>query len=187
MSRSNGIILGSLAVSAMLTGWLLHNQDNYTETTSASAHGPDLFATGVRLDVLDETGSLQYQLSAETMNHYPGSDEITLTQPVMQVFENEELLWHIESEHSEMDDAGESVKLLGEVRIRREETADNRGVVVLTRDLVVKPDSRTAETTQRAVIRSTGHTIEGTGMHADFTTHRLELDSRVQGVFDAAS
>ena len=186
MNGSNTAILGSLAASAILTGWLLYNQGSYTKTTSLSAHGPDRFVKGMRLDVLDETGALQYRISAATMNHYPGSDQVALTQPVMHIFEGDQLLWHIESERSAVDDTGNTVKLLGEVHIRREETADSPGIVVLTRDLVVKPDSRTAETEDRAVIESGPYTIEGTGLHADFTTRRLELDSRVRGRFDAA-
>jgi lipopolysaccharide export system protein LptC len=185
MSRT--AVLGALAASAVLTGWLLYNQNSYTDTTSLSEHGPDMFVKGMQLDVLDKTGALQYRLSADTMNHYPGSDQIALRQPVMQIFEQERLLWHIESERSAVAESGETVNLLGEVRIRRESTADEQGFVVLTRDLLVKPDSRTAETGHRAVIESGRYTLEGTGLHADFTTHRLELDSDVKGRFDAAS
>ena len=186
MNGTQAAILGSLVISATLTGWLLQNQDTYTETTTSSAHGPDMFANGMRLEVMDTTGALQYRIQADSMNHYPGDDRIALTHPVMEIFVDRQLQWHIESERSELDDEGETVNLLGEVRIRRQETDDNQGLVVLTRDLVVKPDSQTADTRHRAVIESGQYSIEGVGMHADFTTHRLELDSRVQGHFDVS-
>ena len=137
-------VFGAVAASAILTGWLLYNQNSYTRTTSLSEHGPDMFVKGMQLDVLDETGALQYRISASTMKHYPGSDQIALLQPVMHIFAQDRLLWHIESEHSAVAESGETVNLLGEVRIRRESTADTQGFVVLTRDLLVKPASRTA-------------------------------------------
>ena len=184
MNATQAAILGGLVVSATLTGWLLQNQDSYTETSGSSAHGPDMFVNGMRLEVMDTSGALHYRILADTMNHYPGDDRIALTQPVMEIFVEDRLQWYIESERSELDDRGETVNLLGQVRIRRQETDENQEVIVLTRDLVVKPDSHTADTEHRAVIESGQYTIEGVGMHADFTTHRLELDSRVQGRFD---
>jgi LPS export ABC transporter protein LptC len=186
LNATQAAILGSLVVSATLTGWLLQNQDDYTDTTGSSAHGPDLFVSGMRLEVMDSTGALHYRIRAGSMNHYPGDDRIALTQPVMEIFVDRQLQWHIESERSELDDKGETVNLLGQVRIQRQETDTSQGLVVLTRDLVVRPDSQTADTEHRAVIESGLYSIEGVGMHADFTTHRLELDSRVQGRFDVS-
>jgi lipopolysaccharide export system protein LptC len=186
LNATQAATLGGLALGALLTGWLLHSQDNYTATTGISPHGPDIFAHGMHLDVMDDTGTLQYRLQADTMKHYPGDDRITLTQPVMEVLSEEQPRWHIESEHSELDDKGELVWLLGEVRIRRLETGESREVVIHTRDLAVRPDSRTADTEHRAVISSGQYTIEGVGMHADFTTDRLEIDSRVRGRIDVA-
>mgnify|MGYP001819603273 FL=1 len=141
----------------------------------------------MQLEVMDESGSLQYRLQADTMDHYPGDDRIALTGPVMEVFSGKQPVWHIESQTSELDDKADTVHLLGEVVIRRHETREGRELVVHTRDLVVIPRSRTAETRERAVIESGQYTIEGVGMHADFTSNRLRLDSRVRGRFDAAS
>lgn len=186
MNATQAAILGGLVVSATLTGWLLQNQDSYTETSGSSAHGPDMFVNGMRLEVMDTSGALHYRILADTMNHYPGDDRIALTQPVMEIFVEDRLQWYIESERSELDDTGETVNLLGQVHIRRQETDDNQELVVLTRDLVVKPDSQTADTQHRAIIESGQYTIEGIGMHADFITQQLELDSRVQGRFDVS-
>ena len=186
MNTSQTATLGGLALGALLSGWLLHSQDNYSATTGISPHGPDIFAYGMHLDVMDDTGTLQYRLQADTMNHYPGDERITLKQPVMEVLSEGQPSWHIESEHSELDDKGELVWLLGEVRIRRLETGESREVVIHTRDLAVRPDSHTADTEHRAVISSGHYTIEGVGMHADFTTDRLEIDSRVRGRIDVA-
>jgi lipopolysaccharide export system protein LptC len=186
LNATQAATLGGLALGALLTGWLLHSQDNYSATTDLSPHGPDIFIRGMQLEVMDESGSLQYRLQADTMDHYPGDDRIALTGPVMEVFSGKQPVWHIESQTSELDDKADTVHLLGEVVIRRHETRDGRELVVHTRDLVVTPRSRTAETRERAVIESGQYTIEGVGMHADFTSHRLRLDSRVRGRFDAA-
>lgn len=186
MNATQAATLGGLALGALLTGWLLHSQDNYSATTDLSPHGPDIFIRGMQLEVMDESGSLQYRLQADTMDHYPGDDRIALTGPVMEVFSGKQPVWHIVSQTSELDDKADTVHLLGDVVIRRHETRDGRELVVHTRDLVVIPRSRTAETRERAVIESGQYTIEGVGMHADFTSNRLRLDSRVRGRFDAA-
>jgi lipopolysaccharide export system protein LptC len=186
LNRTQAATFGGLALGALLTGWLLHSQDNYTATTGHSPHGPDIFINGMQLEVMDETGILQYRLQADSMNHYPGDDRIALTRPVMEIFSGKQPVWHIESQHSELDDKGELVWLLGEVRITRHETGESREIVIHTKDLAVRPDSRTADTEHRAVITSGHYTIEGVGMHADFTTDRLEIDSRVRGRIDVA-
>jgi lipopolysaccharide export system protein LptC len=186
LNASQAALLGGLVITATLTGWLLWNQNSYIDPISSSAHGPDLFVHDMRLRVLDESGALQYRIRAGTMHHYPGDDRIALQEPVLEIFADQQLQWRIESEHSQLDDTGETVNLLGEVRIHRPETTDNQGVEVLTRDLVVKPDQRTADTEQKAIIESGPYTIEGVGMHADFTTNRLELHSRVRGRYDVS-
>ena len=57
---------------------------------------------------------------------------------------------------------------------------------ITTRDVLVKPETETAETDQAAVITSDQSVVETVGMHADFINNRVELRSRVRGRIDVA-
>lgn len=186
MNGTRAAILAGLIICATLTGWLLQNQDAYTTTTTSSEHGHDMFARGMDLDVMDAVGALHYRIKADSMYHYPGDDHVQLTRPVMDIFRQAQPQWHIESDSSRLADSGATIKLLGEVHIKRMKTEEDQELVIHTRDLIVKPEKQLAETEHRAVIESGRYMIEGVGMHADFTTNRLELHSRVRGRFDVS-
>jgi len=181
------ILFGGLLAVAMITGWLVQDQGILTDQAPPSPRGPDLFVNGMDLKIIGEDGNVHYRVQASHMQHFPYDDHSDLTDPFMQVFSQQQAIWDARSERGRVADQGDTVWLLGRAVINRPEVAGERALNVVTSDLMVKPQSDTAETTAAAVIQSGVYRIEGIGMLANFRENRLDLHSRVRGKIDAGS
>jgi lipopolysaccharide export system protein LptC len=179
------ILFGGLLAAAMITGWLVQDQDILTEQTPPSPSGPDLFVNGMDLKIIGEDGNVHYRVQASHMEHFPYDDHSDLTDPSMQVFSQQRVIWNARSERGRVADQGDTVWLLGRAVINRPALADQQAVNVVTSDVMVKPQADTAETSAAAVITSGRYRIEGVGMLANFRESRLDLHSRVRGRIDA--
>jgi lipopolysaccharide export system protein LptC len=179
------MLFTGLLAGAAVSGWLLLDQGALKEQPTPSPSGPDLFVNDMDLKIIGEDGNVHYRVQASRMEHFPFDDHAELMDPFLQVFSQERAIWDARSERGRVADQGDTVWLLGRVVINRPQDADQRAINVVTSDLLVKPQSDTAETDAAAVIQSGGYRIEGVGLLANFRESRLDLRSRVRGRVDA--
>jgi lipopolysaccharide export system protein LptC len=177
-------LFAALLAGALVTGWLMQGHGIGTRMPTTSARGPDLFVDDMDLKVIGEDGSVHYRLQASRMEHFPYDDHSDLTEPFLQVLDQGKIVWDAHSERGRVEDQGDIVWLLGQAVINRAPDAARQAVNVVTSDLMVKPQSDTAETTAKAVITSGKYRIEGVGMLANFRENRLDLRSQVRGRAD---
>ena len=175
-----------LLLSVIGTGWFLDRPDSSQQPSSVSATGPDSFVKDIDLAVMDENGHLKYQVRAEHMTHFPHDDMLKLSRPDINIVHADGAVWHITAERGETTTAGDRLWLLGEVDIRRPETATDSAIHVITSDLLVKPEDEQAETENAATITGNRYVINAVGLKADFRTHVLELLSRVRGTIEGS-
>ena len=175
-----------LLLSVIGTGWFLDRQDSSQQQASVSATGPDSFVKDIDLAVMDEQGNLQYRVRAEHMTHFPHDDMLKLNRPDIDIVHTDGAVWHITAERGETTTAGDRLWLLGEVDIRRPESATGSAIRVITSDLLVKPEDELAETENAATITGDRYVINAIGLRADFRTSVLELLSRVRGTIEGS-
>ena len=175
-----------LLLSVIGTGWFLDRQDSSQRPASVSATGPDSFVEDIDLAVMDENGYLQYRIRAERMSHFPHDDMLKLSHPDIDITHTDGAVWHITAERGETTTAGNRLWLLGEVDIRRPETATGSAIRVITSDLLVKPEDEQAETENAVTITGDRYVINAIGLRADFRTSVLELLSRVRGTIEGS-
>ena len=173
-----------LLLGVIGTGWFLDKQDSSQRPASVSATGPDSFVKDIDLAVMDEQGYLQYRVRAAHMSHFPHDDMLKLRRPDIDIVHTDGTVWHITAERGKTTTAGERLWLLGEVDIRRPETATGSAIRVITSDLLVKPEDEQAETENAVTITGDRYVINAIGLRADFRTSVLELLSRVRGTIE---
>ena len=175
-----------LLLGVIGTGWFLDKQDSSQRPASVSATGPDSFVKDIDLAVMDEQGYLQYRVRAAHMSHFPHDDMLKLRRPDIDIVHTDGTVWHITAERGKTTTAGERLWLLGEVDIRRPETATGSAIRVITSDLLVKPEDEQAETENAVTITGDRYVINAIGLRADFKTSVLELLSRVRGTIEGS-
>ena len=173
-----------LLVVIIGSGWFLDGRYAGFQELSVSRTGPDSFVSGMHLDVMDSGGQLRYRVTADSMTHYPHSEQMELQHPLIDLQQRNGNSWRISAETGETTDAGDLIRLLGGVDIHR--SGVSGPLQVHTRDLLVKPEQAYATTDSAATITAPGHRIDSVGLDADLDKNTLELRNRVRGTINAA-
>ena len=174
--------LAALLLLAALTGWW--QRSLAPPPRAGGGGGPDSVMEGYRATLMDVDGNPRHRLWGEVLTHFPGDDSTELVQPRLLVFRPHGEPWLLASEQGRISADGELVLLTGEVRIRREASADEGGVAVDTRDLRVLPEEDFAETAEPTVIVTDELHLAGTGMRAYLKDGRLQILERVRSRYE---
>ena len=171
-----------LVVIAALTAWWLSKLDESGGGgRELKAHEPDYYMENFTQSTMDEQGRLHHRLSAELMLHYPDDDTTEMVKPILEVYNDGPMPWHVRAEKGWISANNDVVLLTGQVHIWRDREDGRREIDVVTRDLRVLPREQYAETDKSARIRGEGVQYDAVGMRASFEQSRLELMSRVKG------
>jgi len=151
---------------------------------------PQFYMKNVLAREYDETGALRYQLSTPAISHFqlnlntPGPDDYTLLEKPSMIFRQAgEAPWTIESNQGRSDNNGELIILTDKVLI--EQNSDEQGLVqVRTETLLARPKQQFVETDKAVKITAEHTQIDAIGMSADLATSRLQLNTRVDAVYE---
>jgi LPS export ABC transporter protein LptC len=165
---------------------LFHQQETRPTSGEPGVPLPDAYARDVRMDILGADGRRIYQLRADTLEYYPDSDRLQFTQPRLELVQGKHSHWSLTAEHGYTSQAGDPVWLLGKVIIQQLAAASGNPLEIRTRDVLVKPDERTAETGQPASVTGMDFQLDSVGIDADFRHNRVQLRSRVRGILHEA-
>ena len=184
MNTRQNLLFILLLVVIIGAGWFLDDRHSWLQDFTVSRTGPDSFVSGMHLEVMDTSGRLRYRITADTMTHYPNSEELELQRPLIDLQQHNGNSWRISAETGETTDTGDLIQLLGKVDIRR--SGASGPLQVRTRNLLVKPEQAYATTDSAATITAPGHRVDSVGLEADLNNNTLELRSRVRGTINAA-
>lgn len=140
----------------------------------------DFYVINARTVQYQPDGKLNYELTAEKMEHIKASDVSLLTRPTLLSYRGSELPWHVSSERGEVGPQGEAVELIDQVRIERTD-AKGRPTIITTSRMTVLPDKDYAETQQPVRIVAANGVTTATGMKAYLNEGRMLLLSNVRG------
>lgn len=185
MSKRYVLLFLALAAVALLSGWFLDRLDEEPPTRVEGARQrPDYFVENFTATTLDLSGFPTRRLDAAYMAHYPMTDTHELEDPYLVLFAELKTPWHVRSERGWLSPDGEEMRLLGKVRIWRNNESGERQVDIRAEDLRVFPGKEYGETEKRVIITTPQSQSRGLGMRAWLGESRLELLSQVHTVYE---
>lgn len=171
-----------LILLAAASGWLLYRLGlGERVSTPKPKHDPDYYMENFVQSTMDKDGRLHHRLRAELMLHYPDDDSTELVRPVLEVYNEAPTPWHIAADKGWISANNKLVLLTGKVHMWQDNAAGQRQFDVVTRDVRILPDTRYAETSQPAVIRSPRMEYHCVGVRAYFDQNIFELLNQVRG------
>jgi lipopolysaccharide export system protein LptC len=185
VNRRQLLAAAALVLLLLASYRLSRQQDILPATDEADASAPDAYASDIRLDIMNAAGRREYQLQASSMEYYPDTDRLQLVQPRLELTRPGSH-WSLQAESGYTVQSSDLLWLLGSVTIRQVEAAHGNPLLIDTRDVLVKPVARLAETGQPAHITSDGYQLDAIGFDADLNSNRVELRSRVRGKLNEA-
>ncbi|WLQ14589.1 LPS export ABC transporter periplasmic protein LptC [Hahella aquimaris] len=174
------------ALAAFLVFYLVAYQDEasapFFEEESLLKDEPDAFVINAVYTTYNKEGALTSRLQSQLAKHYPDTDTGVLTRPNLEIFQQGEKSWHVESLEGELLIKQDTLKLRGDVEVNG---ASNDGAPILmqTQALDYNNKSRFISTDQPVKITSNINQLTAVGMEADIDKKLIVLLSQVTGVY----
>ena len=144
----------------------------------------DYYATNARAKQFLPDGGVQYEMTADRVDHMRASEITVLTKPDMQLYRGTVYPWHVQSERGEVNPDGTEVELIDNVRVARTDQK-NRATVITSSRMTVFPQKQYAQTEQDVRIEGAGGVSTAKGMKAYLNDSKINLLSNVRGLYEA--
>ncbi|MNE62181.1 lipopolysaccharide exporter periplasmic protein [compost metagenome] len=144
----------------------------------------DYYAVNARSVQFLPDGRLQYEMTADKVEHMKATEVTLLTKPDLQMYRGTDYPWHVQSERGEVNSDGTEVELIDSVRVARTDQK-NRATIVTSSRMTVFPQKEYAQTEQAVRIEGGGGVSTGVGMKAYLKDSRINLLSNVRGQYEA--
>lgn len=139
------------------------------------------FARGARIVGTDEQGRPTYRIFAERLDELPGEDRLKLTGVSLDYEPPDEAAWSLSAATAVYARDGSKLDFAGGVEIRSAPTDSGDPVTITTEQLVLSPDTSSAESVGTVEIRVGELQLRGVGLRADLKGDTLRLESLVHG------
>jgi lipopolysaccharide export system protein LptC len=180
------VVLGLLAVLLGAAGYWNISPESFMEQPSATVDESaiDFYAINARSVQYLPDGKLQYEMTADKVEHVKATDVTMLTTPDLQMYRGAAYPWHIQSKTGEVSPGGEQVELIDSVRVARTDEK-NRTTIITSSRMTVFPQKQYAQTEQAVRIDGAGGVTTAKGMKAYLNDSRMDLLSNVRGQYEA--
>ena len=178
--------LSLLFVLASLTLWLRYATElDEPRRDGKHRHDPDYIISDSSLRKLDQTGRLQYTLTAADIRHYPDDDTTEMTKPNIIYLKEKKPTLSMSADRGHLSKDSERVDLFGNVRIHRASTPQDPAMIATTVELTAFPDDETAFTKSPVLITQGSSWLKGVGLQVDNRKQTYILESKAVASFES--
>jgi lipopolysaccharide export system protein LptC len=177
--RERGTLVSSLVLLSALAGgsyWLALRARLLDPVAKTAKHEIDYYATEFEMVRMDDQGHPYYRLGAKRMEHYADDDSTDLARPSITSLSPDKPVVHITGRTGDVSSGGDLVHLDGDVKLIREATTTDPGLVADSAHMTVLPDENIAKTNTPVHAVHGGSTMDGDSMWFSDTDHLLKLN-----------
>lgn len=175
----------TVTVIAGLSIWLLSSEaPKQPRLIAQDKSVPDAFMEDFTAHNFDTKGKPRHELHADFMKHYPIDDHSIFTSPKLILYRSGSKRWSISAEKGTTTEDVKEIVLHGEVVIYRlDKITGKPDLTIKTAEVLIRPDESYLET-EKAISMTTGkHSLQSVGIRANLDDGKVELLSRVRGVY----
>lgn len=175
-----------LAALLVAVGYWNLSPERFLDNPKASVDAStiDYYAINAHTVQYLPNGAMQYEMTADKVEHLKASEVTHLTKPVMDIYRGTTFPWHVVSDRAEVNPDGSEVELIDSVRLNRTDQ-QNRATVITTSRATVFPQKQYAQTDQTVRIDGAGGVTTAKGMKAYLNDSKIHLLSTVRGQYEA--
>lgn len=185
MNKVGYIILFIIVIAiAATSSWLLQKVDTEPfDTVKPVPHNMDYFLTNFDASIMDKEGKPHYNLKGDYLEHFPDDDSIDIVQPKIKMFRVKLPPWKVDSKKARILNEGKLIYLNGKVFMKRPQSKNEAEINLQTSNLMLDLNRDYAETKDAVYIQTENHHLKAVGMRVYLEDGRLELLSKVRGVY----
>jgi LPS export ABC transporter protein LptC len=175
--------VGILLVTALgSTALLLRAREKPLAQEASPQLGIGYYLTDAMLSGTGDDGRILYRVRASTVVQTPGDGSVNMENVSVDYEPATQIPWSLRADTGKMLPGGKIMRLSGNV-VAATRDADRPPATISTDYLEFDPDTDTATTTSKVVIRYADSIVEGTGLRAMLREDRMELLADVQGQY----
>lgn len=180
------LIFGVLAFLLAAVGYWNVSPESFMEQPAVTPDETaiDYYAINARSVQYLPDGKVQYEMTADKVEHVKATDVSLLTRPDLQMYRGTAFPWHVQSARGEVSPGGEQVELIDDVRVARTDEK-NRSTIITSSRMTVFPQKQYAQTEQAVRIDAGGGVTTAKGMKAYLNDGRMDLLSNVRGQYES--
>ncbi|MBD8602321.1 LPS export ABC transporter periplasmic protein LptC [Pseudomonas sp. CFBP 8771] len=182
----NIVILGVLGLLFAAIGYWDISPERFLDQPTAAIDESqiDYYAINAKARQYLPDGGVQYDMTADKVEHVKTSQVTLLTKPDMQLYRGTVYPWHVTSDRGEVNPDGSEVELIDSVRIARTDQK-SRATLITSSRMTVFPQKQYAQTDQDVRIDGAGGVSTAKGMKAYLNDSKINLLSNVRGQYEA--
>ncbi len=200
MTYRNHLIISAILMLMLVTGYWAYDGSIVPASTSHSQmirQDADYFLVDALVKEYDLTGALHYQLKSDSITHYPHNDNTLLRLPVLTNFSDNGQVTTSRSENGKLLPGGKDIELWDNVVIIQSSPVKKQQADVHSSEhslkqelrmdtdfITISPDLEVANTDRPVLITNDTGETRAIGMTAYYKQGRVQLKSRVRGVYE---
>jgi lipopolysaccharide export system protein LptC len=180
--RERGTLITSMVLLGALAGgsyWLAVRAHLLDPVEKVATHDIDYYSDDFELVRMDVNGKPRYQLRAGRLYHYADDDSTKLVSPTLMTLGSDKPVVHLSAKDGDVSSGGDVVKLVGDVILKREPSANDPGLVAGASRMTIWPDDDIVRTDVPVHAVHGNSTMDGDTMYFSNTDQVLKLNEDV--------
>lgn len=175
----------TVTVVAGLSIWLLSSEaPKQPHLITMDKSAPDVFMENFTTHNLDSKGNPLHELSADYMAHYPIDDHSEFKSPELILYQSGKQRWSVSAEKGTTTKDITEIILHGEVNIiRLNKVTGETDLTINGAEILIRPDESYLESDKKISITTGNHSLRSVGIRVNLDEGKVELLSRVRGVY----
>jgi LPS export ABC transporter protein LptC len=166
----------------ILSGIIWFTSENQNQTLSSNTpeekQAPDITLINTQTTHYDASGTPQYKLSAERLEHFKDSEVVHLASPKLQANQQNDL-WQVTSKNGLADLKSDKITLSNQVIIDRQSKL--QPLRITTSTVTIQTKEKTVENDVLTELTSSNSQITTQGFHTNLNTGETLLKAKVRG------
>jgi LPS export ABC transporter protein LptC len=177
-------LLGLLALA--LGSWFLTDpsKDSGPKPKAPAAAKLGYFLKGTVLTDYGANGAPAIRIAAERIDQVPGANDVELHNVRLDYAASSDRLWIMVGEHARVQDGGQQIDVIGNVRLQGLDRGREGPAVIRTDQLHYDVPNAVAHTDGDVRIEFSRHMLTARGLTARLNERSMQLESRVNGRFN---
>lgn len=181
------LLAGLASVAALSYALLLWLNPPTAELSRQLNSEPQLIIENFQALRLNANGGRALRVVAPRLAQLPNPLGTRITQPLLDWYQpdGQTRIWQLSAAHGWIAPDQQTVRLEGEVRLVRTAESGKPAVTIITRDLLLRPNERYAETAALTSATTANGVLQARGFRAWLDEERIELLAEVRGTYVA--
>ena len=178
------LIVPLLLLAIVIRDWVETTPETIEveDTIDMSATKSDYYLEEFSTRKFDGSGNIEYEVTGQTLAHYPIDDRSEITQPSV-VLHRDAVQWTIDSKIGQLLKNPSVFTLQGDVVLKRESTS-NEVLTIRTEEISILTDENEVKTDKPIEIVAETWQLSAIGLQSSLNEGKLNLLSSVTGRFE---